>query len=532
MHRSCIIVTLLGALGVGCKFLESGHCIEDLDGFDKSKCIPADSEGSSGFGDPGDTTSPTTGGEPASTGADDEAAEATGPTTMPACETGCECIPGETRTCGSDIGECEEGIEVCEPDATWSACLGGVAAVNEVCDGLDNDCNDTPDDVQDGSCECSNSDVRDCGTDIGECTIGTQICSEGLWGACSGVGPVAESCDGLDNNCDEFKDEGLLNACGTCGPEPKEICDHKDNDCDDSVDEGVKNACGTCGAVPAEVCDCVDNNCNNSVDEGTASKCGMGIASSSFSLIGNTTKQVMVNKPAGYSQYTPIVIVDEYDSKGEHDNSYSSSCVESQSAYTCTLTTSDCDNGVCVVRGRVLVAGFGANADVAYSGGGWQVINEQQNKQLGTLSVDTGPSIVIASPATYAASEDDDFSFKIEVSQVAQQSWKVEGTATGGDNSNSFIKVQASVLRLPCSAEAMLVDKLVAADSTTKVSWPGHPNAIPLIAVEDYNAGSDDFLYWKIQCAPEGGAQVCSLVVSADKGNSSIKFRGYLLDLG
>ncbi len=59
------------------------------------------------------------------------------------------------------------------------------------------------------------------------------------------------------------------NACGTCGI-AVEVCDGKDNDCDGEVDEGVKNACGTCGDVPVEVCDGADNDCDGEVDEGLA----------------------------------------------------------------------------------------------------------------------------------------------------------------------------------------------------------------------------------------------------------------------
>ncbi|OGO12509.1 MAG: hypothetical protein A2Y53_01885, partial [Chloroflexi bacterium RBG_16_47_49] len=47
----------------------------------------------------------------------------------------------------------------------------------------------------------------------------------------------AEVCDGADNNCDGQTDEGVLNACGACGPVPVEVCDSVDNDCDGQTDE-------------------------------------------------------------------------------------------------------------------------------------------------------------------------------------------------------------------------------------------------------------------------------------------------------
>ena len=74
-----------------------------------------------------------------------------------------------------------------------------------------------------------------------------------------------EVCDGVDNDCDDKVDEGVKNACGQCGALPKEVCDAKDNDCDGNTDENVTNACGDCGPVPAEVCDGKDNDCNDQI---------------------------------------------------------------------------------------------------------------------------------------------------------------------------------------------------------------------------------------------------------------------------
>ena len=85
---------------------------------------------------------------------------------------------------------------------------------------------------------------------------------------------AVELCDGIDNNGDGNVDEGVTNACGTCGPAPVEVCDGIDNDCDTEVDEGVTNACGTCGPAPVEVCDGIDNDCDTEVDEGVTNACG------------------------------------------------------------------------------------------------------------------------------------------------------------------------------------------------------------------------------------------------------------------
>lgn len=101
----------------------------------------------------------------------------------------------------------------------------------------------------------------------------------------SDINPNAvEVCDDVDNNCDGEINEGVLNACGFCGPEPEEVCDGEDNDCDGEIDEGFDadgdgfTACdGDCDdendlVYPdaLELCDGLDNNCDASgwIDEG------------------------------------------------------------------------------------------------------------------------------------------------------------------------------------------------------------------------------------------------------------------------
>jgi len=61
---------------------------------------------------------------------------------------------------------------------------------------------------------------RPCSTEVGVCQIGVQIYYDGVWGTCMGaVFPTDELCDGVDNDCDATIDEG--GVCSTIEPEPE-----------------------------------------------------------------------------------------------------------------------------------------------------------------------------------------------------------------------------------------------------------------------------------------------------------------------
>ena len=141
---------------------------------------------------------------------------------------------------------------------------------DEVCDGEDNDCDGF---VDEGTFPCST-----------ECGDGEFICIDGVDGPCSASVPAEEVCNYIDDDCNGLVDEGQTNACGDCEQIPEEVCDGLDNDCDGFIDEDLLGECSTvcedgleycvdglwhCTAIPPseEVCDGFDNDCNGLIDE-------------------------------------------------------------------------------------------------------------------------------------------------------------------------------------------------------------------------------------------------------------------------
>ena len=205
-----------------------------------------------------------------------------------------------------DASDCDDGDAEVHPGA------------DELCDGIDNDCDDETDedDAVDASTWYADSD----GDGYGDPNETSMACSQ----------PVGSTADASD--CDD--DDAAIN------PEASEQCDGVDNDCDDEIDESDADDASTWYAdadgdgfgdvdsttlacappsgytidssdcddgdaainpVATELCDGVDNDCDGDTDEADADDASTWYADADGDRYGDAaTSTVACDQPSGY----------------------------------------------------------------------------------------------------------------------------------------------------------------------------------------------------------------------------------------
>jgi len=238
---------------------------------------------------------------------------------------------------GDDPDQCANGNLTCKADGTGLECTNDIPK-EELCNGLDDDCNGVTDDPFPVGQACD-------GNDSDQCKHGTWTCKADETGVeCTNetVTDIQELCNGADDDCDGAIDNGFFVGEPCDGPDSDQCkygtwtckADMSDSEC---VNESVTNI--------LEVCDNKDNDCNGSTDElwpTKGQKCNA-----------NPDEDVAYPSPPGGSGpcYLGVWLCKPdklgVQCVGDQDCAYNATCVGSGSEYL----TDDClcDGSICTV---------------------------------------------------------------------------------------------------------------------------------------------------------------------------------------
>jgi hypothetical protein len=160
---------------------------------------------------------------------------------------GAECQTGMPGACAAGANECQGGDIVCVPLTSAS---------DETCNGVDDDCDGSTDQGNPGGGGSCNTGLP------GVCASGTNQCQSGGIVCNQNTQSGAEACDGEDDDCDGSTDEGNPGGGGGCNTGLPGVCAAGTQTC-----QGGGLACVQNVGAGAEACgDGQDNDCDGNVD--------------------------------------------------------------------------------------------------------------------------------------------------------------------------------------------------------------------------------------------------------------------------
>ena len=170
---------------------------------------------------------------------------------------------GVAEACDSDDADaCLDDLTACTADGTDVECLDSGPELLDLCNGLDDDCRietaDGADDASVGnSCDGADSDL---------CAEGTLSCSAGSLLCSDNTGSTTDLCNGTDDDCDASSPDGSED------PGVGVLCDGADGDlCTEGtmVCSGGGISCNDVTTTTVDLCNGTDDDCDPSSADGS-----------------------------------------------------------------------------------------------------------------------------------------------------------------------------------------------------------------------------------------------------------------------